>query len=107
MSYGAGAPSPGTSRLRSGLPPSTKHELVAGEATTRMTSAHASWNRSLFGEPTRSPPSSTVTAIRQVGERRYAAPSATPSAPVTSGTTTGPSAAATAATAPPTPIELH
>jgi hypothetical protein len=66
MAYGAGAPSPGMSRLRAGLPPSTKQVEVVGEASTRRTSAQRNRNR-----PTTSSPSpSTWTRTRQTGEAR-------------------------------------
>src|SRR5436305_283593 len=105
MSYGAVAPGPGTSRLFSGEPPSTKQVCVDGDATTFATSLHASLNRTRPGEPTVSPSSSAVTAIRHTGDARYAAPTATPIAPVTIGNAAAPTNIAIADSEPPTAID--
>src|SRR5258706_6475506 len=104
IEYGAGAPTPGTSRLFAGAPPSTKHVWVDGDATTRTTSFQGSRNRFF----TSSASSSTTTSSRQVGEPRYAAPSAMPIAPVAIGTSTAPIVAtAIAVSAPPVPIAVQ
>lgn len=107
MSYGAGAPSPGTSKLFSGAPPSTKHECFSGAAMTRFTSAHGRRNRCFTGEATVRASSSIVIASRHVGDARYAAPAAMPSAPVMNGSIKKPAATATPPSAPPTPIEVQ
>src|SRR5688572_7423803 len=92
MSYGAGAPSPGTSKLFSGAPPSTKQVFVDGEATTLLISLHATRNLLARGDRTSRPSSETMTSSFHVGDSRYAAPSATPVAPIASGASAAPSA---------------
>jgi hypothetical protein len=68
-------------------------------------SLHAIRKRRRDGEPTSRPSSSVVTASFQVGDAKYAAPSATPAMPVISGIITKPAIEDTTASEPPRPID--
>src|SRR5205085_10007402 len=100
-------PSPGTSRLVSGLPLLTKQDFVVGDAITFTMSLHARRKRRRAGEATSRPSSSAITASRHVGDARYAPPAAMPQRPHTRGPTTNPTMDATTASEAPTPIVTY
>ena len=67
---GRGAPTPGTSKLLAGSPPSIKHVFVDGETTTFEMSGHAKRKRCRVSVPTSRPESSATTPSFHVDDAR-------------------------------------